>query len=195
MVRNLSEKTKQKKMIEALLFATNDGFTIEEISDRTGFDKEDVKKVINSLRKENKDRESAIEILEEENKWRMKIMSEVAPVVSDLLPYEIPNQILKTLAIIAYKNPARQSEVVKIRGNKAYSHIKDLKEQEYITSHKKGRTNILKLAPKFFKYFDLSRRDTKEILKFKESNIHKEQNTINKQDNQIKNKEVEENGT
>ena len=192
-MRHLSEKMKvKKKMIEALLFATNEGFTLEEIEKRTSLDKDTVLKILKEMKKENQERESAIEVLEENEKWRMKIKGEVAPIVSDLLPYEIPGQILKTLAIIAYKNPANQSEIIKIRGNKAYNHIKELREGDYITTTKKGRSNVIRLAPKFFKYFDLSKKEVKEMLKINEENIHKGQNTKDIQEKESEGLKTEE---
>ena len=68
---------------------------------------------------------------------------------------ELDKPTQETLAIIAYKNPIFQSEVINIRGNKAYDHIKALKELDFINSEKSGRTRLLKITPKFFDYFDV----------------------------------------
>ena len=67
---------------------------------------------------------------------------------------------------LSLKNPVLQSEIIKMRGNGAYDHIKALKEQEFITSERKGRTRVLKLTSKFFDYFDLVENEIK--LKFAE---------------------------
>ena len=48
-----------------------------------------------------------------------------------------------------------QCDIIKIRGTKAYDHIKFLRENEFITAEKTGRTRLIKLAPKFFEYFDV----------------------------------------
>ena len=80
--------------------------------------------------------------------------------------YKLDASTTKTLALIAYKNPVLQSEIIKMRGNGAYDHIKALKEQEFITSERQGRTRVLKLTSKFFDYFDLVENDIK--LKFAE---------------------------
>ncbi len=169
----MERESQKKKMIEALLFATNDGFSVEEICNRVGLGKREALKLLKVLKKEYDEKEGAIEVIEEKGKWRMKIKPEVSPVIKDLLPVEIPKQVLKTLAVIAWKSPAKQSEVIKIRGNKAYNHIKELIEQEYITATKKGRTKILRLGPKFYKYFDLSRKDAKKLLSIEKENIDK----------------------
>ena len=77
---------------------------------------------------------------------------------------EFNKQIQKTLAIIAYKNPALQSDIIHIRGNKAYDHISFLKEQNLITTEKHSRTKLLKLTTEFYDYFDISEEDLKTKL-------------------------------
>ena len=42
-----------------------------------------------------------------------------------------------------------------MRGNGAYDQIKKLKELEFLTSEKRGRTRLLKLTAKFYDYFDI----------------------------------------
>src|SRR3989344_2098320 len=69
---------------------------------------------------------------------------------------------IKTLAIIAYKAPVLQAEIIKIRGNKAYEHIKQLKDQALIISEPKGRSNLIKLTPQFYDYFDTAEPEIKE---------------------------------
>jgi segregation and condensation protein B len=66
-----------------------------------------------------------------------------------------------------------QSEIVKLRGNGAYDHIAKLKEMEFITSEKSGRTRLLKTTPKFYDYFDV----VGEELKQKLENIQNEEKT------------------
>ena len=70
--------------------------------------------------------------------------------------------VQKTLAIIAFKNPVLQAEVIKIRGNKAYDHIKLLKDEGLLISEKSGRTKLLKLTPQFYDYFDIAEPQLKQ---------------------------------
>ena len=66
---------------------------------------------------------------------------------------------METLAVIAWKYPVLQSEVTKIRTNKAYEHLRELEEMGYITREKKGRTRQIKLTQKFFDYFDIVEKE------------------------------------
>ena len=66
---------------------------------------------------------------------------------------ELSDSELKTLAIIAYYAPVKQSDVVRIRGNRAYEHVRKLEEMGLIRSEKKGNTKVIYLARGFYDYF------------------------------------------
>ena len=69
----------------------------------------------------------------------------------------------ETLAIIAYKQPVKQSVVIKIRGNKAYQHIKNFTDIGFLNSKKLGHTKELTLSEEFDRYFHISKKqDTEE---------------------------------
>ena len=68
---------------------------------------------------------------------------------------ELPKAVLETVAVIAWKAPVLQSEIIKIRNNKAYDHIKELVESGFIAKEKSSRSYKIKLTQKFFDYFDI----------------------------------------
>jgi segregation and condensation protein B len=69
----------------------------------------------------------------------------------------------ETLAIIAYKQPIKQSVIIKIRGNKAYDHIKRFSELGLIKRKKTGHTNELSLEDDFYDYFNVPEGGNPEI--------------------------------
>jgi segregation and condensation protein B len=146
-----------KNKIEAVLFMTGRFLKIEEIAEYCGIGSiGSVKEAMKGLIEDHKKRESGLAIFEEDKKYKLNIKREYHQLSTKLVSsteLDAPSQA--TLAIIAYKQPARQSDIVKMRGNSAYDHIKTLKEQEFITSEKSGRTRILRLGQKFFDYFDV----------------------------------------
>ena len=150
--QNEDEHVKNKAKVEALLFATN-GLTVDEIVKRTGIHKREVRKILEELELEYLDASKGVHVVNEGDVWKMSVKPEHTPNVKDLLPPEMPKGLLKTLAVIAANKPIKQSTVVKIRGNKAYGHIKKLEKMGFITSEKKGLTQILDLTEKFFEYF------------------------------------------
>ena len=70
---------------------------------------------------------------------------EVTHLVKNAAPSELTKAVQATLGVIAYLNPAFQSDVVKVRGNKSYDHIKELKEKEFVKTKQSGRTQKISL--------------------------------------------------
>ncbi|MEW6063344.1 MAG: SMC-Scp complex subunit ScpB [Nanoarchaeota archaeon] len=154
-----------KKKIEAILFTTGRFMSIEEISQLCNLSQEQISKAIESLKKDYSEKDSALHLIEENNKFRLNIKSEYGFLANKLVSSkEFDNPTTKTLAIIAYQQPVLQSKVIKVRGNKAYDHIKLLRESELITAEKAGRTRLLKLTQKFYDYFDIAESILKEKL-------------------------------
>jgi len=58
--------------------------------------------------------------------------------------------------LIAYKQPMKQSIVIKIRGNKAYDHIRSFVERGLINKKRMGHTAELTLNENFFDYFSMT---------------------------------------
>jgi len=65
----------------------------------------------------------------------------------------------KTLAVIAYKQPIKQSVVIKIRGNKSYDHIKKFRDLGLVVAKKMGHTNELSLSEEFYEYFNVHEKE------------------------------------
>ena len=61
--------------------------------------------------------------------------------------------------MIAFKQPAKQSVIIKIRGNKAYDHIKRFFELGLIRKKKTGHTYELSLSDEFYNYFSATEHE------------------------------------
>jgi len=164
-------KEEVKSKVEALLFASSKGLSIREIAEKLKLKEEEISEALEELKEKYSD-SGSIEIVEELGIWKMRVKPRIAKYLKGIVKPEIPKSILETLAYIAYKNPIKQSEVVKFRGNKAYKHIKDLVEMGFISSRKFGRTLLLELTPKFYEYFDIKSGEEKYL--FREVDIKKE---------------------
>ncbi len=158
----MSESLKEK--IEALLFAMQE-MELKKIAEALNEKEDNVLKTLKELKEEYEKRKSAFIISEEGDIWKLTIRQQHVPLVKKILPSEFPKSLLETLAVIAWKNPTLQSEVIKIRGNKAYDHIKELEKRGFIISSAKGKTRELKLTQKFFEYFNISEKEIKNKLK------------------------------
>lgn len=155
-----------KNRVEAILFTTGRFLGVDEISrlcqmSSPGY----VKEILTALKEDYTIRGSALEVVNQGDKWRLNIKRDYLFLTASLLTdCELDEPTQKTLAIIAYKNPALQSEIIKIRGNGAYDQIKILKDLDFVVSEKSGRTAILKLTKKFYDYFDIVEDQLKSKL-------------------------------
>jgi segregation and condensation protein B len=156
-----------KKQIEAMVFAVQGGLTTREIAERLKKPEKEVQKVLDDLAGDFEDR--GFKVVSDGEKWKMIVEPAMTEVVKELTPMEFPKSIVQTLATIAYFNPAIQSDVIKIRGNKAYDHIKFLEQENFITSKEFGKTSKLRLTDKFFEYFEVKKGEEKYLFKEKGS--------------------------
>ena len=155
-----------KNRVEAILFTTGRYVDINELSELTGIaSKGSLKEAISSLINDYHDRDGSLEIHEEGEKFKLNIKKEYLHVTTQLLDqtdFDKPTQ--ETLALIAYRQPVIQSDIVKLRGNTAYDHISKLKEMDFVVSEKFGRTRLLKTTQKFYDYFDVVGAELKQKL-------------------------------
>ena len=149
------------------MFTTGKFTGLDEISKMTGISSiEKIKETLINLKKEYENRNCALEVVEQGEKWKLNIRKDYIYLTEGFLTSaKLDRPTQETLAVIAYKNPVLQSEVINIRGNKAYDYVSTLKELEFITSDKSGRTRLLKLTQKFYDYFDIVEDKLKEKLK------------------------------
>ena len=162
---NTEEKPDYKTRIEAILFAHGKYLDEEMISQLCDIDKRHTKKALEELKRDYDERDTALMITQEGNSWKInvreKYVSLVRKIVADT---EISKSIMETLAIIAWKTPVYQNEVVRIRGNKCYDHIAELENAGFVTKVKKGRSYVLKTTDKFYNYFDIDQKQLKGIM-------------------------------
>lgn len=159
------DNTEYKARVEAILFAIGKYLDEESISQLCEMDKRGVKKVLEELREDYDKRDTALMIVQEGNSWKInvreKYLSIVRKIVSDT---ELSKSIMETLAVIAWKTPIYQNEVVKIRGNKCYDHIEELVNSGFVTKDKKGRSYVLKTTEKFYNYFDIDQKNLQGVM-------------------------------
>jgi len=146
-----------KNKVEAVLFTVGRYVDLDELSQLTGIaSKGTLSDALKGLIEDYKNKESSLEVVTDGDKYKLNIRKEYLYLTTQLLDqteFDKPTQ--ETLALIAYKNPALQSEIVDMRGTTAYDHVQKLKELEFITSEKHGRTRHLKTTQKFYEYFDV----------------------------------------
>jgi len=162
-VRELDEnkEIENLKKIEAALFLSARFLSLQELVMLTDVNPLMLKELIEKLiEKYNKD-DSAIEIIVREDMWKMDVKQEYVDMVNKLATgsSEFSKAEQETLAVIAYKQPVKQSVIIKIRGNKAYDHIKQFIEIGLVNAKRAGHTKELRLSDDFFDYFHLQKKN------------------------------------
>ena len=158
-----------KARIEAVLFTTAQALSIKDIAEI--LNEEDVDKVeeaILDLIMDYSSRSGALEI-DDENGYILQVKEEHMDIVEKLCPVELKPGVLRTLSVIALKEPIRQTDLKELRGSNAYEHVQELLEKGLIsrTRDKNGRSYNLKTTPKFSEYFKL-KGDTRSLAKLLE---------------------------
>lgn len=150
----------EKTVIEAALFMAPRSMELSFLKSFIPNAKEtDIIYLLNLLKQEYDERKSAVEIfIDLENKTAgMRVRSTYLEKVKDLATEaEFHKGVQKTLALIAFKQPIKQSEIIRYRNNKAYDHIKVLEEQGFIRRVPSGRSFILTTTKKFAEYFNVN---------------------------------------
>ena len=161
-----------KNQLEAILFSVGKKISMEELSKLC---KVNNQKIIESKLKELKQdyekKESSLMLVSEKDNWKLTVRERHLSLIKNLaIDTELNKSVTETLAMIAFKYPVMQSDIIKIRSNKAYDHIKGLEDMQFLEKIRKGRTYQLKLTKKFFEYFDLPEEEVKNQFKnFKET--------------------------
>jgi len=146
------------KKIEASLFITGRYMTIQELVALTDVNPILLKKILRDLQDKYKD--SGISIIHRDNTYKMDVSENFVFLVNKLATgsSEFSRAEQETLAMIAYKQPIKQSVIIKIRGNKAYDHIKRFSELGLIHKKRIGHTSELSLTDEFHDYFHVNEK-------------------------------------
>lgn len=157
------KKSSVKSKVEAVLFSVGHKISLDYIIKLCRSTKEEAIAALNELKKEYDDKQSSLMIVEEGDFWKFTVRDHYTPIVRKIVAEtELTKSVLETLAVIAFKYPILQSDLIKLRTNKAYDHLTELESAGYISRQKHGRTNLIKLTERFFKYFDLTEEKLKE---------------------------------
>ncbi|MBI2649784.1 SMC-Scp complex subunit ScpB [Candidatus Woesearchaeota archaeon] len=157
------KKPSVKSKVEAVLFSTGNRISLDDISKLCRSGKEDVVAALKELQKEYDEKQSSLMLVEEGEFWKFAVRDHFIPIIRKIVTEtELTKSVLETLSVIAFKYPILQSDLIKIRTNKAYDHLAELEKSGYISRQKHGRTNLIKLTDKFFRYFELTEEKLKE---------------------------------
>jgi segregation and condensation protein B len=165
-----------RAVLEALIFASDQPITAREIGQvlGAGVPREDWEAALGELKEEYGRDGRGLQLAEIAGGWQITTRPEYNDWVRELLdpqrPTRLSIQALETLAVIAYKQPVTQPEVIELRGVKSGGVVKTLLEKRLIriTGRKEvvGRPMLYGTTKEFLLHFGL--KDLSELPKIEE---------------------------
>ncbi|MHA1376471.1 MAG: SMC-Scp complex subunit ScpB [Promethearchaeota archaeon] len=146
----------QKNLIEGALYAGGRPLDVEELATKLEIPKKLTEVLVNELAMDYLERTTALIIAQVGERYQMQLRPEYTESVAKFAKGgAIAERYLRTLTVIALKQPILKSIVVKIRGSGAYEHIKYLIDNDLINAVKKGRSFDLTTTDKYSEMFGL----------------------------------------
>jgi len=169
-----------KRVIEALLFASQDPITLRKISDLTSeihtFEKKELKEMIAELQEEYEKEQRAFRIDEIAQGFAIRSKPEYGHYIEMLYKSRKPDRIThaqaEVLAIVAYKQPITRAQVEEVRGVDCTSQLQALMEKDLVEQVGKlevpGRPTLYGVTKTFLTHFGL--KDLKNLPKLEATN-------------------------
>ena len=102
-----------KSRIEAVLFVTAKALSLEEIATYLDVEPEEIEESILELIMDYASRDGALEI-DDENGYILQVKEDYSDIVEKICPIDLSPAVLRTLLVIALKEPIRQTELVRL---------------------------------------------------------------------------------
>lgn len=143
------------KKLEAVFFVSARFLNMQELISLTDLNPIIIQELIEKLQEKYDKQDSAIEVIEKNKMWKMDVRSQYYNIINKLAggKSEFTKAEQETLGIIAFKQPIKQSVIIKIRGNKAYEHVQKFVDVGLLKKKKIGHTHELSLSDDFYDYF------------------------------------------
>jgi segregation and condensation protein B len=157
-----------REKVEASLFIAGRFLNLDELIMLTDLNPIMLKGILHDLEKKYDGKSTVLRLIKRNDAWKMDVAEKYHHLINRLATgtTEFTKAEQETLAIIAYKQPVKQSVVIKIRGNKSYDHIKKFRDLGLVVARPNGHTLELSLSEEFYEYFNVHKKEAsaKEIL-------------------------------
>ena len=157
----------KKALIEAALFVSETPLTVNTLSKISGVESTtEIKTILDEIKRELETSSRGIELALTGEGYQFQVKDQLLDKVANLTTYsDISKGALRTLGLVALRQPIMQSDIIKVQGNKAYNYIRGLEKKRLIRTEKAGRTKKIFTTKEFERYFGKSLDEIKEKLK------------------------------
>ena len=157
----------EKQKVESVLFSASSPVSVQDIKEVTGITSQKISSILKKLRKDyNEERNTAMEIKKIGNKYVMQLKSGYHDKSIMIAEPAIDEDVLKTLSLIAFHQPIKQSNLRRMAGDKIYEHVDFLSDLRLVNAKKHRNTEMITLTKNFPEYFGLEVTEPEEIRKY-----------------------------
>ncbi len=160
---------KEKRLVESVLFSASKPVSVNEIKEATSLSRNQIKTTLEELIQDynvTRKNETSMEVIKAGDKFIMQVKKQYAEQSVMISKPEIESNLLKTLTLIAFHQPVKQSNLRRMIGPKAYDHVDELVGHKLIHTKKHGATEMLTTTKLFPEYFGINSTNPNEIKTF-----------------------------
>ena len=172
----------EKRLVESVIFSASKPVSVNEIKEATGLTPNKIKKTIVELIEDynvKRKNDTSMEVVKAGDKYTMQVKKKYTDQSVMVAKPEIETTLLKTLTLIAFHQPVKQSNLRRMIGTKAYEHVDELVSLKLIHTKKHGSTEMLTTTKLFPEYFGIDSTNPEEIRDFL---VKKVVGTVKKED-------------
>jgi len=155
-----------KMAVEAVLFSSSKALSVREIAQAVAGEPRKVKHALTLLKKDYAKRQTALELAKIGTRWSMQLRGRYVPVAAGYASTKIPKTLLKTIALIAYHQPIKQSELLTMVGQKVYDHVHALQDLKVVRYIPWGNSKILFTTHRFAEIFGIEGNGRDDIKRW-----------------------------
>ena len=160
---------KEKRLVESVLFSASKPVSINELKEATGLSPKKVTVALEMLIEDynvTRKNDVSMEVIKAGDKYAMQVKKQYLDQSVMVAKPEIQSEMLKTLSLIAFHQPVKQSNLRRMIGTKVYDHVDELAAMKLIYAKKHGSTEMLTTTKLFPEYFGIDTTKPEEIRDF-----------------------------
>lgn len=171
------ERKSRKPMFEAALFMSQNPLPPEKLAKMLNTTRERIRELAAELKEQLQAADRGIHLIESAEGYQLRVKPDYVKYVRMLTPFkDLSRGLLRVLALVAYKQPITQAQIVKVIGNRTYEYVKILERKGMIRTVKSGRTKAILVTKGFADYFGLETpEDAKKLFESLPAESEKEE--------------------
>jgi segregation and condensation protein B len=131
-----------------------------------GSEAKKVKRALHRLKNEYARRKTAVELAKIGTRYTLQLKGRYLAVAAGYASTKIPKTYLKTLALVAYHQPMKQSELLPMVGQKVYDHVRALQDLHVMRHIPWGNSKILFTTHRFSEIFGIEGNSREDIKRW-----------------------------